>query len=237
MGSIPAGYKVNLDGRELKVSTDGRFLLGLDRDQDPQITLTLIAPDGKRTQQQLAVTARQYNIQYVEGVPQRTVSPPADQLQRIRREAALVRKARDITSDRLDFLDGFIQPLEGPVTGVYGSQRYYNGNPGRPHFGVDYAGPVGTPVKAPASGVVRLAYDDMFFSGGTLIIDHGFGLTSSFLHLSKLLVTDGQQVMRGEIVAEVGATGRATGPHLDWRMNWHHTRIDPELVLANFPAH
>jgi murein DD-endopeptidase MepM/ murein hydrolase activator NlpD len=126
--------------------------------------------------------------------------------------------------------------LIGPITGVYGSQRVYNGVPKNPHYGVDYAAPTGTEVVAPAAGIVRLAHPDLFYSGGTMIIDHGHGLSSSFLHLSGLLVAEGARVTRGQPIALVGATGRATGPHLDWRMNWHQQRIDPQLVLETLPS-
>ena len=169
-------------------------------------------------------------------MPQRTVEPPPEQLQRIRSDSAVVREARRSVTAKTDFLSGFIKPLEGPITGVYGSQRVYNGVPKSPHYGLDYAAPTGTIVNAPASGLVRLAHPDLFYSGGTLIIDHGHGLTSSFLHLSDILVSEGSVVQRGDAIAKVGATGRATGPHLDWRMNWRNVRIDPALVLQAFPS-
>ena len=127
-------------------------------------------------------------------------------------------------------------PLDGPITGVYGSQRVYNGTPKSPHYGVDYAAETGAIVAAPASGIVTLADLDLFYSGGTLILDHGFGLTSSFLHLSGISVKTGQFVERGEPIAKVGSTGRSTGPHLDWRMNWYNIRIDPQLVLESLPV-
>ena len=129
----------------------------------------------------------------------------------------------------------FVWPIEGRITGVYGSQRVYNGVAGRPHYGVDVAAPVGAEVNAPAAGRIVLAHNNMFYSGGTLIIDHGHGLTSSFLHLSKILVEEGQEVQGGELVAEVGATGRVKGPHLDWRMNWRGARVDPELLVPEMP--
>lgn len=236
LGAVPPGYRVTYQNRDLKISDQGYFLLGLDRDQGTDLALKITDPEGHQTPEHLHVSQRKYDIQYVEGVPQKTVNPPAEELKRIARESVLVSKAREVVTDATDFLDGFIQPLDGPVTGVYGSQRFYNGEPRRPHFGVDYAGPVGAPVKAPAAGVVLLANDDLFFSGGTLIVDHGHGLSSTFMHLSKILVKEGDRINRGDLIARVGATGRATGPHLDWRMNWHQVRIDPQLVLKSFPA-
>ena len=136
----------------------------------------------------------------------------------------------------MDALAGFQWPAIGPISGVYGSQRIYNGTPRSPHYGVDVAVPTGTPVLAPSSGVVTLAEPDLFYSGGTIILDHGFRLSSSFLHLSKVHVAVGQEVKQGELIGEVGATGRATGPHLDWRMSWRNQRIDPQLLAPPMPA-
>ena len=178
---------------------------------------------------------RDYRIQRVNGVPAKTVTPSDSDLTRIRNDVVLVKRARRDVTNAIDFLDGFERPLDGPITGVYGSQRVYNGVPKSPHYGVDYAAPTGTEVKAPAAGIVRLAHPDLFYSGGTLIIDHGHGLSSSFLHLSDILVTEGSRVMHGQPIGKVGATGRATGPHLDWRMNWRKQRIDPQLVLETLP--
>ncbi|TVP59618.1 MAG: M23 family metallopeptidase, partial [Halomonadaceae bacterium] len=165
-----------------------------------------------------------------EGVPQSTVTPSESFYKRIRDEASKVRRAREVDSDREAFLGNYIWPVEGRISGVYGSQRYYNGEPRQPHYGVDVAAPEGTPVKAPADGLVTLAAPDLYFSGGTLLIDHGYGISSTMMHLSKLLVEEGTEVRQGDVVAEVGMTGRATGPHLDWRMNWFGERLDPVTV-------
>lgn len=144
--------------------------------------------------------------------------------------------ARRTDDPRLDFMQSFIWPSIGPISGVYGSQRILNGQPRRPHFGVDVAAPTGTPVRAPAAGIITLAHPDMYFSGGTVILDHGHGVSSSFLHLSRIHVQVGQRVEQGELIAEIGATGRVTGPHLDWRMNWFGQRIDPALLVGAMPA-
>lgn len=231
VGQTTPGSRIQLDGKPVRVTADGRFVIGFDRDAKPQATLTEIAPNGLKQLHRIAVAQRQYDIQRIEGVPQQTVTPPPEQLKRIQEEAALVSKARQSNSDLLHFLAGFQWPLTGRISGVYGSQRVYNGEPGRPHFGVDVAAPTGTPVRAPADAVVTLAHPDMFFSGGTLIMDHGYGVSSTFIHLSKVLVKKGDVVKAGDVVAQVGATGRATGPHLDWRINWFDVRIDPETVV------
>jgi murein DD-endopeptidase MepM/ murein hydrolase activator NlpD len=156
-------------------------------------------------------------------------------LERINRESQLTRNARAKDLPRKDFLEPIRWPLLGPITGVYGSQRVYNGEPRRPHFGVDVARPTGTKVIAPLPGLVTLAYDNMFFSGGTLILDHGHGISSTFIHLSKILVNEGDEIAQGQAIAEVGATGRVTGPHLDWRMNWFSQPLDPELLVEPMP--
>jgi murein DD-endopeptidase MepM/ murein hydrolase activator NlpD len=236
LGQVQPGTTLSHQGKVIKTTADGQFLFGLGRDAPAVSSFELTNIEGVVTEAQFKVTARSYDIQKVEGVPQRTVEPPAGQMQRIRSDSALVVQARRLVSDKTDFLPGFIKPLEGPITGVYGSQRFYNGVPKSPHYGLDYAAPAGPIVKAPAAGVVSLAHADLFYSGGTLLIDHGHGLSSSFLHLSEIVVKEGSRVQRGEVIARVGSTGRATGPHLDWRMNWLNQRVDPALVLESVPA-
>lgn len=236
VGEVPAGYQASYNRQPLQVTAQGQFLLGLGRDAASSIELSLTSPQGVETTAQYPVRQRQYTIQRVEGVPQKTVTPRDEDLARIRNDSIIVKRARKEITDSLDFLGGFQRPMQGPVTGVYGSQRFYNGVPKSPHYGVDYAAPTGTLVMAPSSGIVRLAHRDLFYSGGTLIIDHGHGLSSTFLHLSDILVTEGMRVERGAPIAKVGATGRATGPHLDWRMNWRQVRIDPVLVLQALPV-
>ena len=236
LGTVTPGTQLELNGKAIRITPTGQFAIGFDRDAKPTATLVEITPKGQRTAHTLQIAQRQYAIQNVTGVPQQTVEPPPEQLQRILEEKQLVDAARAINSDRLDFLIPMQWPLLGPISGVYGSQRIYNGKPGRPHFGVDVAAPIGTPVRAPAAATITLAQPDMFFSGGTLIMDHGYGVSSTFMHLSRLLVKTGDKVAAGDAVGEVGATGRASGPHLDWRINWFEVRIDPQLVVAPMPA-
>ncbi len=227
----PPNARVELDGQALRVSPEGLFLVGFDRDHALQSRLTVRYADGGSETVPLQLTAREYDIQRIDGLPPKTVEPSAEDLKRIKRETALVVQARRRDDPRTDFLSGWSWPVEGPLSGVYGSQRILNGEPRRPHFGVDIAVPQGTQVRAPADGVVTLAYPDMFFSGGTLIVDHGYRLSTSYLHLSKILVKKGQRVHRGEVIAEVGATGRVTGPHLHWGMNLGAVRLDPQLLV------
>ncbi len=229
-GQAAPGTPVLLDGAALDVLDDGTFIAGFSRDADPNAVLQV-----GDCRQALAIAPREYNIQRVEGVPQRTVTPPPEQLARIARERELVNAAKARQLRRPDLLAGvlagFRWPVEGRISGVYGSQRVYNGQPGSPHYGVDVAVPTGTIVRAPAAGVVTLAEPDLFYSGGTIILDHGYRLSSSFLHLSKVRVAVGDAIAPGDIIGEVGATGRATGPHLDWRMSWRSARIDPQLLV------
>lgn len=231
IGRVEPGSQVQLDDRSVKVSKEGVFVLGFDRDAAATMELVVQATGAQRRRQTLDIERRSYNIQRIEGIAKKIMSPGEEQLKRIRSEAAQVRKARARILERQDFSGAFKWPLLGPITGVFGSQRVYNGAPGRPHYGVDVAAPIGTPVSTPAPGTVTLAHPDMFYSGGTLIIDHGHGVSSTLMHLSKVLVKEGDEVEPGDIVAEVGAGGRATGPHLDWRMNWYKARIDPQLLV------
>lgn len=230
-GKLPPGSTIRLGETTLQQSPQGDFVFGFGRDHPAEILLSWQVPGKQLSQRSLEVAKRDYPTQRVDGVPQQTVTPNKDKLARIRKESALVKTARQAHHPLHYFTQDFIQPLDGPRTGVYGSQRIYNGVPKRPHYGVDYAAPVGTIVKAPADALVTLVHADMYYSGGTLIMDHGYGLSSTFIHLSEVLVKEGQQVKQGEAVGKVGSGGRSTGPHLDWRLNWYEVRLDPELIL------
>ncbi len=236
VGKTNPGASVELDGRALSVSPEGLFLIGFGRDAGPESVLRVVGPAGATQTRHLVVRQREYDVQRIDGLPESKVTPPPEVMERIRREAEAVRQARSATSSRADFVAGFQWPAKARISGVYGSQRILNGQPRQPHYGVDLALPRGAPVAAPADGVVVFADTDLYYSGGTLIIDHGLGLSSSFLHLDRILVSPGERVTRGRTVAHAGATGRATGPHLDWRMNLGEERIDPERVLEALPA-
>ena len=230
-GRTDPANKVTFGGRTLRVSPDGHFVFGFIRDAGPVAKLQIIEPDGRVHVKSIDVAPRAFEIQSIEGLPQSQVTPPASALKRIREDSAATRKARQTDDPRTDFLAEFQWPAEGPITGVYGSQRILNGEPRNPHFGVDVGAPTGTPVVAPAGGIITLAVPDMYYSGGTIILDHGHGYSSTFLHLSELLVQEGDRVEQGDLIGKIGATGRATGPHLDWRINWFGARLDPELLV------
>jgi len=230
LGRSDPGSQIWLNDEPVRVTGDGRFVFGFGREADPDQRLRIITPDGKERVRPLTLARRDYDIQRINGVPSRTVTPSEEHLGRIRREAEQVREVRSTDSDLTGFLEAFIWPAEGRVSGVYGSQRVYNGEPRSPHYGIDIAAPKGSRVTAPAAGIVTMAEPDLFYSGGTLIIDHGYGVSSTFLHLDGFEVALGQRVGQGEVVARVGSTGRSTGPHLDWRINWYGVRLDPTTV-------
>ena len=231
VGRTSPSAQLFLNDERIELSKDGYFVFGFGRDAGLNQKLKVTDAEGQSEEKILTLEKREYNIQRIEGVPQKTVTPPKEALPRIKKETAQVKAARKQFHKRTDFVSKFQAPATGRITGVYGSQRVYNGTPKRPHYGVDYAGPVGTPVSAPASGTVTLVHQDMYYSGGTLIIDHGYGLSSTFIHLSEVLVEVGQEVRQGDLIAKIGQGGRSTGPHLDWRMNWKTERVDPQLML------
>lgn len=232
-GQLENAKSVSLNGKLLKLADSGLFVFGFGRDAKPVHTLSWVDNSGKSHSQDLVITLRDYNIDKITGVAKKYVSPPKAVSERISREAVAVRKARAVNSDLEYFLEPVLRPAKGRISGVYGSQRYFNGEPRRPHFGLDIANKTGSPVYAPISGTVVFAEPDLYYSGGTLILDHGHGVTSTYIHLSKLDVKVGQKIEQGTKVAEIGATGRVTGPHLDWRFNWQGERLDPALLMQD----
>ena len=235
---VPAGARVTLDDEPLPMDAEGQFIVGFHRDSPDAIILQIIAADGARIETIIRVRQRLYDIQRIDGLKSSYVSPPTEVMNRINDDSERVRNARqrlDAGSQEGNFLQGLDMPVAGRITGVYGSQRFYNGEARRPHFGIDIAAPRGTPVTAPAAGTVTLAEQDMYFEGGLVFIDHGLSVTSAYMHLDSLQVKVGDKVKRGDVIATVGSTGRSTGPHLDWRMFWRGARIDPALLVDGSP--
>ncbi len=231
-GRTAPGAKVLLGGKPVLVGEDGLFVFGFGRDQAAQAQLTIIHPDGTTEQQDLAIAQRQFDIQRIDNLEQSKVTPDPENLARIKADQEKIDAVRGgEPSQARDFLVPFIWPAEGPVSGVYGSQRILNGEPRAPHYGLDIAAPEGSPVVAPAPGVVRLVAPDFFLTGGTVILDHGFGVQSAFIHMKALAAKVGTHVKQGEVIGHVGKTGRATGPHLHWGMTWRDVRLDPALWL------
>jgi murein DD-endopeptidase MepM/ murein hydrolase activator NlpD len=235
-GKAPPGSRVTFEGKDVRLTRDGVFLIGFGREAAPEARLEVRLPDGRVERRTLNVAARQYDIQRIDGLPDRQVTPPAEDLARIREDQAAVATARSRDTVEPYFLSGFIWPAIGPISGVYGSQRILNGNPRQPHYGVDVAAPEGTPIVAAAPGIVSLAHPDMFFTGKTVAIDHGHGLTSIYSHLATIAVADGAQVAQGQVIGTLGGTGRVTAPHLDWRINLFEIRLDPALLVPPMPA-
>ncbi len=234
-GLTQPGNQVFLGETEVMVSGEGKFLIGFGRDETGEYLLRVKGGQDGGEVVTLNVIPREYNIEKVDGLPPKTVTPDPAAAKRIAEEGAMVSSARSRRDSRTDYAQGFAWPAQGRISGVYGSQRILNGEPRRPHYGLDIAAPAGSPVYAPAAGIVTLNHPDMYFSGGTLILDHGQGLSSTFLHLSKILVEAGTTVQQGDLIAEIGSTGRASGPHLDWRMNWLNRRVDPQLLMKGAP--
>lgn len=227
LGQARPGATVSLDGRAVPVDGTGRFLLGFGRDCGAEAVLDV---DGER--QMLSIATRAWKVQRIDGLPPAKVTPDPAELARIAAENELVAARRAVVSPQALFLAGLALPADGPISGVFGSQRVLNGEARAPHSGTDIAAPTGAEVRALADGVVTLAHSDLFFTGRTVMIDHGLGLQSVYAHLSRLDVAEGDQVHKGQRIGSVGASGRATGPHLHWGVTWLDVRLDPESVLA-----
>ncbi len=231
IGKTDPNSIVTIDKIKVKVSKDGYFAFGLDRERKYDVVIN-IKKDGITNKIIKKVQKRKYNIQRIDGLEEKKVTPPEEVYERIKNENKLIAKAREINSDLDFFKDKFILPLENAIiTGVYGSQRILNGKPRWPHYGIDFAGDLGTPIKAMADGIVTLAENDLYFTGATLIFDHGHGISTLYMHLDKIFVEKGDIVKQGDVIGTVGSSGRSTGPHLDVRLNWFGTRLDPATVL------
>lgn len=226
VGRTEAGAKVMAGDAAARVSPDGVFAFGLDWDQTAPTHLEVHYADGSREARDVAPVKRQYEVQAINGLPEKFVSPSPEELERIHRENAMIGEARKRDTDGTDFANGLDWPIPGIVSGVYGSQRILNGKPMAPHLGVDIAAPAGTPIHAPADAVVSLS-DDYFLDGGFTLLDHGHGVSTCYLHQSKRMVAPGDAVKRGQVIGLIGMTGRATGPHTHWGMNWFQMKLDP----------
>ena len=229
-GQTAPGAAVTLDGVAIRTNPDGHFVIGFGRDHGPNASLAA-TKDGETVTKTLTISARTYDIQRIEGLPPKQVTPPPEVQARIAEEAKRLAELRKLDTGTVPVLGGFVWPATGRISGVYGSQRILNGEPRAPHLGLDIAGAVGAPVRATATGRVVLADPDLYFTGGTIVIDHGAGVESIYCHLSKLDVKEGQEVAAGDPIGAIGMTGRATGPHLHWGLTWHDERLDPALLM------
>tara|TARA_B100001121_G_scaffold140166_1_gene122874 strand:- start:122 stop:925 length:804 start_codon:yes stop_codon:yes gene_type:complete len=230
IGLTDPSAQIIVGKREVKVSNDGYFVFGIDRDRKFDISITKIL-NGKREKIIKKVLKRKYNIQRIDGLEESKVTPPESVYKRIKEENNKIGKARAINSNLPFFKNQFIMPVEGIISGVYGSQRILNGKPKWPHYGIDIAAKKGTLIKSSASGTVTMAEDDLYYTGGTIIMDHGHGISTIYSHLENIMVSVGDKINQGDIIGTVGSTGRSTGPHLDFRVNWFQTRLDPMSLL------
>ena len=226
--------RVTLDDAAIPVTPDGLFIVGFHRDSDLPVTIGITKTDGTSQLTVLTPQQRSYQIQRIDGLQKNMVTPPENVIARIKSDQAAVAAARQTPAAAGDFWRGIDWPVTGRISGVFGSQRILNGQPRQPHYGIDIAVPKGTPVRAPASGLATLV-KDLYFSGWTIIINHGLGLNSTFLHLDSTAISVGDTVQRGSIIGTVGSTGRSTGPHLDWRLDWQGRRIDASLAAGPMP--
>ena len=233
-GQAPAGAKVTLNGETVQTNKDGKFVVGFEREAPLQQTLVVKLDNGQKWQRDITLEKREYNIQRIDGLEQKMVSPPAEVTARIKQDNINVANARSGNTDLDALFTRFEWPAKGVISGVYGSQRILNGVPKWPHYGLDIANETGTPVYAPVDGVVTMA-DDLYYSGNTLILDHGMRVFSTFLHMDTITVEVGETVKQGEQIGTIGSTGRSTGPHLDWRINLGNTRLDPQTIISESP--
>ncbi len=232
VGKAPIGSKVKINGKVVRISPKGEFLVGFGRDAKSSTEVVATIPNGSRIDCRVSVTKRTYKVERIDGLPMRMVKPKAEDIKRILSDNAAIARVRRLDTVGNDYFVKFRWPLIGRITGIFGSQRILNGKPKRPHNGVDIAAPKGTTVRAPASGVVALAHSGMFYTGKTLMLDHGHGLTSVYVHMSAISVKLGQRVQAGDKIGEVGKTGRATGPHLHWGVSLFSTHLDPLLLVG-----
>ena len=227
IGKTNPEARVAIDSQVLQLSERGYFAFGIAYDRTKPLQLDVSYPDGGILMQDVVPVVRKFETQAITGLPPEEVTPPPELLARIAAEKAKIEEARKSLVLEDWYADGFDWPVPGTISGTFGNQRILNGVPKQPHFGVDIAAKEGTPILAPAEANVLLAEPDFFYDGGITILDHGHGVTTTYLHQSKLDIAVGAHVTRGQKIGEVGHNGRATGPHLCWRLNWFQVQLYP----------
>ena len=231
LGKTEPRSKIYVDKKEVKISKEGFFVFGINKDRKNNIEIEIIK-DKKKSKIIKKVYKKKYKVQRIEGLPKKLVTPPEEVYERIKNDNKLIGKARSIDSDLNFFKEKFKLPINNSIiTGVYGSQRILNGIPKSPHYGLDFAAKEGTKVMAMLDGIATLSEKDLYYTGGTIIFDHGHGVSTLYMHMKDIYVKTGQTVKQGEIIGTVGKTGRATGAHLDIRLNWFNVKLDPASVL------
>ena len=233
LGSTSPDSRVEIDKKKIRVSKDGDFVFGIGRDRKNDLIIKIINNNKEKIYIK-KIFKRKYNIQRINGLPKKKVTPPKEFYDRINKDNKLIGEARAINSNLTFFRKKFIKPVKKyTITGVYGSQRILNNKPRRPHYGLDFAAKEGTKVYAALDGKVTLVESDLYFTGGTIIFDHGHGISTLYMHMKDIYVKNGQKIKQGDVVGTIGKTGRATGPHLDIRLNWFDIKLDPAIVLLN----
>lgn len=234
VGQARPGATVTLDGKAVDVAQNGAFVFGFGRNAGAKATLR-VTEGTHVVARNLSVAPQTYKVQRIDGLPTRKVTPKPEDVARIKADNAKIGAVRRSLTPDTRFLSGFSWPVQGPISGVFGSQRILNGKPKNPHNGVDVAAPLGTLIVAPADGVVVLVHQDMFYTGKTMMIDHGLGLTTVYAHMDGISVIEGQVLKQGDAIGTVGKTGRVTGAHLHWGMTWKGVHLDPKLASGAMP--
>ncbi len=228
------GSTIQFNGKNIRIDQDGNFIIGFSRNAPSDVIVKITYPNGQTQRRKIKISQREYQKQYIEGLPQEKVTPSEKDLRKITEEKNLIKEARSLNTSTEIFLGKFIWPLQGTVTGVFGSQRILNGKARSPHLGIDIAAEEGAVIVSPAPGRILLVEEDMFFTGKTIMVDHGFGLTSIYAHLSEISVTKDQLIQQGGVIGKVGMSGRVTGPHLHWGVHWYNIGLDPALLVNGF---
>ena len=233
-GKTKPNSKILFNDKKIFVNNEGDFLLGISRDEKKE-NLLILEIGNKVEKYNINIIPRKYKIQKIDGLPKNKVTPNQKELKRIKKESKLINKYKNIFLDKTLYKSGFVWPVEGKITGEYGSQRILNGQPRRPHFGIDIVAPLGSKIIVPSDAIVAFTFEDTFFNGKMIILNHGLGLNSIYSHLNKIYVKEGDKLKQGDLLAEVGSTGRVTGPHLHWGISIFNTAIDPEKLIQNQP--
>ena len=231
-GKVNKDLDVKFKEKVLRKTSDGSFVIGFGRDHPKEANLYFFI-NQNWILKKLDIKQRKYKTQVINGLEKKMVTPPKSFWDRIKKENKVIKEVRSLDSN-VDFIfQKFDWPTKGIISGVFGSQRILNGKPKRPHYGIDIAAPEGTDILAPTEAIVRMAEKDLYYTGGTVMLDHGHGVTSVYSHLSSINVKVGDKINKDQKIGEVGSTGRSTGPHLDWRINWFSERLDPALFIKN----
>jgi len=232
VGQLETGNILKLNGNNVKLSNDKYFVFAIGRDEIGPMNITVLENDKIISINQIKVIKRDYEIQRINGLPKKMVTPDEEVIKRIIADNKIIIKAKELDLNNTFFKKDFLMPTDGIISGVFGSQRILNDVPKSPHKGIDIAAPEGQIILSTNDGIVTLAEDNLYYTGGTIIIDHGHGVKSIYAHMSSVDVVTQQEVSKGEMIGKVGSTGRSTGPHLHWGVMWFNQYVDPQLLIS-----